>query len=134
VPVPAIISQALQPSQAQTRRSVAVRISRSCEGDSLAALIAGLHRKALDGAVIISPFISPGEKALKEVLMSEHLLHVRIDGIGFGPYFKPPGDEIDAVADGYLLLLCPWDYDPRRHLGKREFEELNRIARLLATE
>mgnify|MGYP002626049805 CR=1 FL=1 len=131
---PAIISQAQEQQAQERRRSIAVRISRRTDAASLDAVIASLLQKARSGVVIISPFISPGEKTLKEVLMSEHLLHVRIDGIGFGPYYKPPGNEIDAVADGYLLLLCPWEYDPRRHLGKRDFEELNRIARLIATK
>jgi hypothetical protein len=73
-------------------------------------------------------------EALKDALMAEHLLHIRLDGIGFGPYYKPPGTDLDAVADGHLLIMCPWEHDERRHLGKAEFEELNRIAMLLATE
>ena len=124
---PAILSQA-------QRHSVAVRISRRNDEARLTAINDELMQKARNGAVIISPFISPGKKALKDALMAEHLLHIRLDGIGFGPYYKPPGTDLDAVADGYLLIMCPWEHDERRHLGKAEFEELNRIAMLLATE
>lgn len=124
---PAILSQA-------QRHSVAVRISRRNDEARLTAINNELMLKARNGAVIISPFISPGEKALKDALMAEHLPHIRLDGIGFGPYYKPPGTDLDAVADGYILIMCPWEHDERRHLGKTEFEELNRIAMLLATE
>jgi len=120
-------------SQAQIH-SVAVRISRRNDEARLTAINDELMQKARNGAVIISPFISPGEKALKDALMAEHLPHIRLDGIGFGPYYKPPDTDLDAVADGYLLIMCPWEHDERRHLGKAEFEELNRIAMLLATE
>ena len=124
---PAILSQA-------QKRSVAVRISRHNDAARLARIIDEQMQKARNGAVIISPFVSPGEKTLQTLLMAEHLKHIRIDGIGFGQYYKPPGEEVDAVADGFLLLLSPWEYDPSRHLGKPEFEELNRIASQIATE
>lgn len=120
-------------SQAQ-RRSIAARISRKTNEASLATITDELLRKAQNGAVIISPFISPGEKTLRTRLLEEHLPHIRLDGIGFGPYYKPPGIDLDAVADGYLLIISPWEYDECRKLGKAEFEALNRIARLLATE
>ena len=123
----AILSQSLG-------RRIAVRISRRTDATSLAAIIDELLQKARDGAVVISPFISPGEKELRQRLMEETLPHIRLDGIGFGPYYKPPGDDIDAVANGFLLIACPWEYDPRRHLGKAEFEELNRIAKFLEAE
>ena len=113
---------------------IAVRISRSTDAACLAAITEDLVSKARSGAVMISPFISPGEKVLRDILLAEHLPHIRIDGKGFEPYYKPQGADFDAVADGFLLILAPWEYDTRRHLGKADFEELNRIAKLLATE
>lgn len=113
---------------------IAVRISRSTDAACLAAITEELVSKARSGAVMVSPFVSPGEKALRDILLTEHLPHIRIDGYGFEPYYKPQGADFDAVADGFLLILAPWEYDTRRHLGKADFEELNRVAKLLATE
>lgn len=132
IPISAVGEHAIL-SQAK-KQSIAVRISRKTDEASLATITDELLRKARNGTVIISPFISPGEKTLRTRLLEEHLPHIRLDGIGFGPYYKPPGIDLDAVGDGYLLIISPWEYDECRKLGKAEFEALNRIARLLATE
>ena len=86
--------------------------------------------KARSGVLMISPFISRAEKAVMAALQAEALPYVRLDGNGFGPYYKPSGLDCDLVASGLLLILAPWS--PRPHLHRADFMALNAMARQLA--
>lgn len=93
-----------------------------------------LLEAARGGAILISPCISPGEKAVRDAVLSEHLPYIRLDGMGFSPYYKPVGHEMEAVAASRLLILAPWPYSAQRlHLNKADFEALNSMAKQLAT-
>jgi hypothetical protein len=62
---------------------------------------------ARQGTVLVSPFISPKEKQVKEVLIKEQHPFIVLAENGFRDYYKPPGDIFDAVADGRVLVLSP---------------------------
>ena len=114
-------------------RRHAVRISRRTDAATLQALLTQLLEEALGGTILLSPFISPGEKQVHEALLAERLPHIRLDGEGFGPYYKPSGPECELVAQGQLLILAPWPWQSRRpRLGKAQFEALNTMAARLA--
>ena len=116
-------------------RRIAVRISRRISQAALQEALAHIMEAAHSGAVIISPFISPGEVAVRDALLTANLPYIRIDGEGFSPYYKPPGYEIAAVAATSLLIIAPWPYSPRRiRLTKADFEAMNAIAAQLGTE
>ncbi len=87
---------------------------------------------ARNGVLMISPFISPAEKAIMLALQAEGLPYVRLDGNGFGPYYKPSGRDCDLVAARLLLILASWE--PRPHLHRADFLALNAIAAQLAAE
>jgi len=129
IPFTAVGNRAL----VEAPRRMAVRISRRIVAQELAVLLQRYMAHARSGVVLISPFISEGEKAVRDALLAEALPHIRLDGEGFGPYYKPPGRDCDQVACGVLLLLAPWPWQSRaRHLGKAEFEALNAMAAKLA--
>ncbi len=69
---------------------------------------------AREGAVMVSPFISPQEKDILAVLLKEQRPVIYLADNGFGDYYKPSALLFDAVAAGRLLILSPWQYTPRK--------------------
>jgi hypothetical protein len=84
---------------------------------------------ARQGAVMVSPFISPKEKEVLAVLMQEQRPVIYIADNGFRDYYKPSDGLFDAVAAGRMLILSPWPYDAaKRHVTREECVEMNRMA------
>lgn len=84
---------------------------------------------ARNGAVMVSPFISPKEKAVLEVLLCEGHSIIYIADNGFGEYYKPSDGLFDAVAAGRMLILSPWQHDPdKRHVTRAECVAMNGMA------
>lgn len=84
---------------------------------------------ARNGAVMVSPFISPKEKAVLEVLLLEEHRIIYIADNGFGEYYKPSDGLFDAVAAGRMLILSPWQHDPdKRHVTRAECVAMNGMA------
>ncbi len=88
---------------------------------------------ARNGAVMVSPFISPKEKAVLEVLLTEHHSVIYIADNGFGEYYKPASALFDAVADGRMLILSPWSHDPdKKHVSRAECVAMNQMAEAIS--
>ena len=88
---------------------------------------------ARQGTVMVSPFISPQEKAVKEVLIKEQHPFIVLADNGFRDYYKPPTDLFDAVAAGRVLLLSPWEYNAgKRHISRADCVALNAMAEEIA--
>ena len=84
---------------------------------------------ARKGAVMVSPFISPQEKRVMQVLLQEQLPFILLIDNGFRDYYKPSDGLFDACAAGRLLILSPWAYeDGKRHISRSECVALNGIA------
>ncbi|MBO7590160.1 MAG: hypothetical protein J6T05_01030 [Prevotella sp.] len=84
---------------------------------------------ARKGAVMVSPFISPQEKRVMQVLLQEQLPFILLTDNGFRDYYKPSDGLFDACAAGRLLILSPWAYeDGKRHISRSECVALNGIA------
>lgn len=89
----------------------------------------GCVRAAREGAVMVSPFISEHEKAVLEFLMQEKRPIIYIADNGFGKYFKPSAGLFDAVAEGRVLILSPWSYNPeKKGVTRAECVEMNKMA------
>lgn len=89
----------------------------------------GCIRAARQGTVMVSPFISPHEKAVLDYLLSEHHTVIYIADNGFGEYYKPASALFDAVADGRMLILSPWQHDPeKKHVTRAECVAMNQMA------
>ena len=84
---------------------------------------------ARNGTVMVSPYISEYEKDVLNVLLKENRLVILLADNGFGKFFKPSDALFDAVAQGRLLILSPWQHDPdKRHITRPECVALNGFA------
>ena len=85
--------------------------------------------KARQGAVMVSPFISPDEKEVMQVLLKEQSPFILLTDNGFRDYYKPTDILFDACAAGRLLILSPWPYDGgKRHISRADCVALNAMA------
>ena len=85
--------------------------------------------KARQGAVMVSPFISPDEKEVMQVLLKEKSPFILLTDNGFRDYYKPTDILFDACAAGRLLILSPWSYDSgKRHISRADCVALNAMA------
>ena len=114
---------------------VSVRISTATPDNKLAELVDKLGAKAERGVVLVSPWISPGEKAVKAEALARGGRVVQLLAEGMGRYYKPSGVDFDACADGKMLQLSPFAPQSggtgRQSYGKARFEWLNLAARSL---
>ena len=117
----------LQLLQAASRR--AVRISNHITDEQRISQQQDLLTAARQGTVLISPFISAGERQVEEAAMQERLPLVKLLDNGFAPYYKPQGQDFDACAEGRLLLLTPYDYTTQKVVLTRSMcNNLNVLA------
>ena len=121
-----------RPQQPPSPARAAVQLSTHLYLPDIDRAVASFLQKAKAGTLLISPFISLAEKSVMEAIIAARLPYVRLDGNGFGPYYKPAGRDCDLVAEGRLLLLAPWE--PRPHLHRADFMALNAMAARLAAE
>ena len=90
---------------------------------------------ARNGAVMVSPFISPQERQVMEVLLKEKLPFIYLADNGFREYYKPQDNLFDACAAGELLILSPWEYDAdKRHITRNDCVILNNLAEEIVNE
>ena len=84
---------------------------------------------AREGAVMVSPFISEHEKAVLDYLLQDKREIIYIADNGFGKYYKPSATFFNAVADGRVLILSPWPYEPKKKgVTRAECVEMNKMA------
>lgn len=84
---------------------------------------------ARSGVVMVSPFISPQEKQVQQVLMCEGHPIICLTDNGFRDYYKPADSLFEACAAGRLLILSPWPYDAgKRHISRADCVALNAMA------
>ena len=88
---------------------------------------------ARKGAVMVSPFISPHEKQVMQVLLDEQWPFICLTDNGFRDYYKPSDALFDACAAGRVLILSPWQYDAgKRHISRADCQALNNMAEEIA--
>ena len=89
------------------------------------------------GAVIVSPCISHGERELARVAFKAGYSVVTLQNKGFSPLYKPGGKLFAPCASGNLLMLAPiaWPYLPgEKRMTREDAQILNRLAQLIAGE
>lgn len=88
---------------------------------------------ARQGAVMVSPFISEQEKEVLTVLLAEGHNIILLTDNGFRDYYKPSAGLFDAVAAGRVLILSPWEYDPKKkHISRNDCVAMNGMAEEIA--
>ena len=114
---------------------VSVRISTKAPPEVIDGLAAKITAKAERGAVIVSPWISPGEKTVKRRVVERGGRIVQLLPEGMGHYYKPGGFDFERCAEGRMLILSPFaprrDGAARENYGKARFEWLNLAARAM---
>ena len=114
-------------------RRLVVRCSRRATYAEIAELTARLMAAAEEGAIPVSPFISPGERQIELALLKAGMPFIRLTDNGFPPYYKPYGRYFEACACGQLLLLSPFPYNTQRTvLSRQQCLWLNSVAEQLS--
>ena len=109
-----------------------IQCSRSISAGDLQAKMNECLRAARQGAVLVSPAISKGEKAIMRAAFEEGLPLIYLQENGFTDLAKPGGMRMDACARGQLLILAPWEHHNEKTLIKRgQCLELNDMARAI---
>ena len=93
---------------------VQVRCHRNLSAEEIAHEVEHYMRLARCGAVLVSPFISPAEKAVYEAAYEEKMPIIRIVNRGLdGKFIYPTGRDLQGCSEGFLLVLAPYaDYSP----------------------
>lgn len=87
---------------------------------------------AQNGAVLVSPSISPGEKAVMKAAFEHGYPVIVLQENGFASLAKPGGRRFDACAQGRLLMLAPWErHNDRRVIKRNQCLDLNEMARVI---
>ena len=111
---------------------VQVQCSRSLTETEIRAQMAEYLTIARQGAVLVSPAISPGEKAVMRAAFDAGFPLIYLQENGFTDLAKPGGKRMDACADGRLLILSPWEHHNEKFtICRGQCLELNEIARRL---
>ena len=87
---------------------------------------------AQNGAVLVSPSISPGEKAVMKAAFEHGFPVIVLQENGFAPLAKPGGRRFDACVQGRLLMLAPWEHhNDKRVIKRSQCLDLNEMARVI---
>lgn len=109
-----------------------VQCSRKLTPLQINATVQRFLSLAQNGAVLVSPSISPGEKAVMKAAFEHGFPVVVLQENGFAPLAKPGGRRFDACAQGRLLMLAPWEHhNDRRVIKRSQCLDLNEMARAI---
>lgn len=114
-------------------RSLWEKAAKHGDSQPLRNYMNGCIIAARQGTVMVSPFISEKEKAVKAALQKEQHPFIVLADNGFRDYYKPSGDLFADVAAGLVLILSPWPYDAgKRHICRTDCIALNAMAEEIA--
>ena len=111
-----------------------VQCSRHMTEEEIKNKVDECLRAASQGAVLVSPSISPGEKAVMRAAFDKGFPLIILQENGFSDLAKPGGKRMDACAEGRLLILAPWQHHNERIAIQRDqCLSLNEMARLICS-
>lgn len=114
-----------------------VRCHRNLTEEQIQAEVTKYLREARRGTVLISPFISPAEKAVFDACYKEKLPMIHIVNRGLdGQFVYPSGRDLVGCSDGFMLVLAPYaDYSAEtaaKRITRAQCLDLNGYAEDLA--
>lgn len=114
---------------------VAVQCSRSINTDeAIEREVKRYMTIANEGAVLVSPSISPCEKAVMRAAFNAGIQEIVLLENGFSPMWKPGGQQFDACARGQLLFVAPWPHhNEKKRITREQCQQLNSLATDIAT-
>ena len=111
---------------------IQVQCSRHLNDDEVQAKVHEYLGAAAQGAVLVSPSISPGEKAVMRAAFECGYPLIFLQENGFTDLAKPGGQRMAACARGQLLILAPWEHhNERMTISRGQCLSLNEMARLI---
>ena len=109
-----------------------VQCSRRLTQEEIAQQTSCYLGLAKRGAVLVSPSISPGEKAIMRAAFDAGYPLILLQENGFTELAKPGGARFDACAEGRLLILAPWEHHNQRlTINRSQCLSLNDMARAI---
>lgn len=111
-----------------------VQCSRRLTETEIQERVAYFTKAAAEGAVLVSPSISPGEKAVMRAAFEQGSPLIYLQENGFTDLAKPGGQRMEACARGQLLILAPWEHhNERTTISRNQCLSLNDMARSLCS-
>ncbi|MBO4813876.1 MAG: transposase [Muribaculaceae bacterium] len=111
-----------------------VQCSRKLTEQEIQIKIAEYLKAAQQGAVLVSPAISPGEKAIMRAAFDMGMPLIYLQENGFSDLAKPSGACMLACSRGQLLLLAPWGHHNEQiNISRGQCLSLNEMARSICT-
>lgn len=112
-----------------------VQCSRSINTDeAIAHEVNRYMALARDGYILVSPCISPCEKAVMRTAFEAGIREIILLENGFSPMWKPGGQQFDACSRGQLLFVAPWPYhSEKKNITRDQCIQLNNLAKDIAT-
>ena len=111
-----------------------VQCSRSLSEEQIEMRKRFFLEKARCGAILVSPSISPGEKAIMRAAFDAGFPLILLQENGFTGMTKPAGSRFDACAEGRLLILSPWEHHNQRlNISRGQCLSLNEMAKAICT-
>ena len=112
-----------------------VQCSRRLTAAEIEQRVSYFLSAAAQGAVLVSPSISPGEKAVMRAAFERGFPLIYLQENGFTDLAKPGGRRMEACARGQLLVLAPWEHhNERTVISRSQCLSLNDMARMICTE
>lgn len=106
-----------------------VQCSRRLTEEQIAEKTEEMLSLARQGAVLVSPCISKGEKLIMRAAFDAGMPLIILQENGFTDLAKPGGQRMDACARGQLLLLAPWEHhNERTTITRNQCLTLNALA------
>ena len=113
---------------------VVVKCSRKMTDDEIGHATKRFLMMAQRGAVLVSPRISHGEKAVMDMIQEAGFPFIQLLENGFSPMWKSGGEMFNACANGQVLLVAPWPYHSDRNtITRDQCNRLNDLAALICT-
>ncbi len=107
-----------------------VQCTRSLTAEEIGQQVQHFLAAASRGAVLVSPSVSPGERAVMRAAFERGYPLIILKENGFTDLSKPSGVLMEACAAGRLLLLAPWaHHNDRRLIQRSQCLQLNELAR-----
>ena len=109
-----------------------VQCSRRMTEAEISTKLATCMHAARQGAVLVSPAISLGEKAIMRSAFEEGFPLIYLQENGFTDLAKPGGRRMEACAKGQLLILAPWEHhNEKKTILREQCLQLNEMARAI---
>ena len=109
-----------------------VQCTRKLTKLEITATVQQFLSHAQNGAVLVSPSISPGEKAVMKAAFEHGFPVIVLQENGFAPLAKPGGRRFDACAQGRMLMIAPWEHhNDKRVIKRSQCLDLNEMARVI---